>query len=77
MEKDCQLPQLPTDWLHRHISIKHEHGRMIGWEKGVGMQRALQMLNLPLVGMPYRAIDDVRNIAGIFAQIFEHIHIDE
>ncbi|WP_017814730.1 3'-5' exonuclease [Paenibacillus shenyangensis] len=73
LEQDCRLHQLPSDWLQQHISIKHQHGRMIGREKGIGMQRALQMMNLPFLGTPHRAIDDARNIAGIFTHIFEHI----
>ncbi|WP_331281309.1 hypothetical protein [Paenibacillus sp. UNC451MF] len=67
------MNKVNTIWLKNHISIKHQHGKMIGRERGVGMERALHMLKLPLEGTHHRGIDDARNIAKIFAKIFDNL----
>lgn len=73
LKKDCELHKINTAWLTNHISIKHQHGKLIGAEKGVGMERALKMLELPLEGTHHRGIDDARNIAKIFVKIFDQL----
>ncbi|MED1798398.1 3'-5' exonuclease [Brevibacillus porteri] len=70
---DCELHKTPTNWIRNHISIKHQHGKMIGTERGVGMEKALKMLNIPLDGTHHRGIDDARNIAKIFIKIFDKL----
>lgn len=73
LNKDCGLHKLNTDWLRNHISLKHQHGTMIGRDRGVGMERALQMLKVPLEGTHHRGIDDARNIAKIFIRLFDKL----
>lgn len=73
LKKDCDLHKINKDWLNNHISIKHQHGATFGHEKGVGMDRALQMLDLQLEGTHHRGIDDARNIAKIFIKIFDKL----
>ncbi|WP_334073548.1 MULTISPECIES: 3'-5' exonuclease [Paenibacillus] len=73
LKKDCELHRIDTEWLQKHISIKHQHGKMIGLEKGIGMQRALKMFNLPLDGTYHRGIDDAKNISKIFVRIFDQL----
>ena len=67
LKKDCQLHRVDTNWLINHISLKHQHGKkVIGKEKGVGMQAALNKAGLKLEGIHHRGIDDAKNIAQIF-----------
>lgn len=73
LQKDCTLHQIASEWTDNHISLKHQHGRMIGRERGVGMERALTMLKLPLEGTHHRGIDDAKNIAKIFVKIFDQL----
>ena len=73
LQKDCALHQIASEWTDNHISLKHQHGRMIGRERGVGMERALTMLKLPLEGTHHRGIDDAKNIAKIFVKIFDRL----
>jgi inhibitor of KinA sporulation pathway (predicted exonuclease) len=73
LKKDCELHKLDTEWLKKHISIKHQHGKIIGVEKGIGMERALKMLDLPLEGIHHRGIDDAKNIAKIFVKIYDQL----
>jgi inhibitor of KinA sporulation pathway (predicted exonuclease) len=61
---------LDTDWVKKHISIKHQHGKMIGVTRGIGMDAALKKLEIPLEGTHHRGIDDARNIAKIFQKIY-------
>ncbi|UIO43876.1 exonuclease domain-containing protein [Brevibacillus brevis] len=73
LKMDCELHNVPSSWIRHHISIKHQHGKMIGAERGVGMGKALQMLNIPLEGTHHRGMDDARNIAKIFVEIFDRL----
>jgi 3'-5' exoribonuclease 1 len=70
-KKDCELHNLDTKWLKKHISIKHQHGKMIGIEKGIGMNMALERENLTLEGTHHRGIDDAKNITKIFLKYFD------
>ena len=58
------------EWFHdEHINIKTEFA---GW-KGVrrcGMDKALEILRIPLVGTHHRGIDDARNTARIAQLMF-------
>ena len=66
-KKDCNLHGVDTKWLNNHISLKHQHGvKIMGIEKGVGMQKALSKAGLKLVGTHHRGIDDARSIAQLF-----------
>lgn len=87
-KSNCERHKLPTNWISKHISIKHQHGQMVvqqmketgesnskikRFERGVGMETALRMLNLSLDGTHHRGIDDARNIAKIFRAIFSQL----
>lgn len=71
LKNDCELHGLNSLWIKKHISIKYQHGKLIGVEKGVGMGEALKKLNIPLEGTHHRGIDDARNISKIFIKIFD------
>ncbi|MCI4671651.1 MAG: exonuclease domain-containing protein [Bacteroidia bacterium] len=65
-EKDCNYHDLDISWLKHHISIKHQHQRIKGLIKPLGMGHALKMDSFTLEGTHHRGIDDARNIAKIF-----------
>lgn len=65
-EKDCRLHGLRFDWVHRHISLKHQYTSIANVKKPVGMGKALRNENLTLEGTHHRGIDDARNISKIF-----------
>lgn len=64
--QDCELHELNTDWLHPHMSIKHQYAELNQLARPVGMAAALKREKLSLVGTHHRGIDDARNIARIF-----------
>jgi inhibitor of KinA sporulation pathway (predicted exonuclease) len=73
LKQDLARWRLPSDLVDNHISIKHQHGAMIGNKRGVGMATALKMLNIPLEGTHHRAISDAKNIGKIFVEIFPQL----
>lgn len=68
---DCLLHALDTEWLEKHISIKHQYADFTG-SKRMGMKRALKKEGFPLDGTHHRGIDDAKNIAKIFIKQFEN-----
>ncbi|MBO6516750.1 MAG: exonuclease domain-containing protein [Bacteroidia bacterium] len=76
-ELDCELHGLDTLWLAQHISLKHQHGKIKGLRRNLGMKRALAEEGLKLDGTHHRGIDDARNIAKIFLKNFDHWNISE
>jgi inhibitor of KinA sporulation pathway (predicted exonuclease) len=74
LKKNKHMYEIFADGIEGyHISIKHQHGAMIGNKRGVGMAKALEMLGIPLEGTHHRGIDDARNIGKIFEQIFPQL----
>ena len=67
--KDCELHNLESKWVKKHISIKHQFAKFKNI-KPLGMATALKMEGLTLEGTHHRGIDDARNIAKIFLQNF-------
>ena len=67
-ESDCELHGLDKSWLRPHISLKHQHGKLTGQKRALGMKRALEAEGLTLEGTHHRGIDDARNIAKIFVK---------
>ncbi len=75
MIKDCIRYGLNYNFIYNHISLKHQfHKVHIAHPvpaRGVGMDAALKMLNLPLTGRHHRGIDDAENIAKIFLKYYD------
>ena len=65
-EKDCKLHGLDTQWLERHISVKHQYAKIKALPKACGMARALSLEGMKLEGTHHRGIDDARNLSRIF-----------
>lgn len=62
-------------FLNNHISIKHQFGDIYNI-KPCGMDRALNILKIPLDGTHHRAIDDARNITKIFIKVFDKLKFE-
>ena len=67
---DSELHNINTDWLNRHISVKHQHQILTNLTKSVGLGRAIHLEDLEFEGTPHRGIDDARNITKIFLKYF-------
>lgn len=55
--------------LKNHRSLKHDFAKFRS--KRCGMEKALEILGIPLEGTHHRGIDDALNIAKIFKAVFE------
>lgn len=70
-QRDCKLHNLETDWIEKHISIKHQYAKIKGLNRGIGMTKALQKERIELSGTHHRGIDDARNITKIFKRYLD------
>ncbi len=67
--RDCVLNEVDTAWVLKHKSLK----TMYALKKKIkrcGMEKALEIENIPLDGIHHRGIDDARNITKIFLKYF-------
>ncbi len=70
-ESDCAIHNLDTEWLKKHISLKHQHGKINNLKRAVGMKRALEYDKMKIDGTHHRGIDDAKNITKIFIKYFD------
>lgn len=68
---DCEMYDLPTEWVNKHISLKHQFAKLYNLRKPCGMAKALKMLNISLKGTQHRGIDDALNITEIFKKLYD------
>ena len=64
-ERNCQLRKISYPFGTAHINAKSLFALQKRLEHEVGMERALEMLEMPLDGTHHRGKDDARNIAKI------------
>ncbi|NOQ72109.1 MAG: 3'-5' exonuclease [Crocinitomix sp.] len=70
-ETDCEVHGLNSDWVNKHISLKHQYGKFKKLKRAIGMKNALKLEGIKLDGTHHRGIDDARNIAKIFIKNFD------
>jgi len=66
-QKQCSRLHIQYPFGSRHINIKTLIALTMAWDTEVGMDEALNRLELPLVGTHHRAGDDAANIAQILS----------
>ena len=75
LEKDCERYKINSNFISNHISLKHQFHNVDKKHtistKGMGMTKALRILNIPLDGIHHRGIDDAKNIAKIFIKFYD------
>ncbi len=69
--EQCKKFGIDYPLSNKHINVKTKFTEIQHLKKGVGMARALQMLNIPLEGTHHRGIDDAKNIAKILNRILK------
>lgn len=70
-ERVCKALKVKYPFGRRHLNIKELFAQVYDIKKGPGMDRALEMMNLELVGTHHRGDDDAYNIARILAKMYE------
>lgn len=65
----CERENIEYPFSKAHINIKLLFALKYSLKKDVGMTKALSLLDIPLIGIHHRGIDDSRNIANILSRI--------
>lgn len=68
-ERQCQSRKVSYPFGTRHINVKSLFAIIHALPEEVGMDKALELLNLPLEGTHHRGGDDAWNIAGILSKL--------
>lgn len=67
--EQCEREDIKYPFAKAHINIKLLFALKYSLKREVGMDRALKLLGLPLIGTHHRGGDDSRNIAKILSRI--------
>jgi len=70
-EKQCQREKVSYPFTDSHTNMRVLFAWWKGLSRRVGMDRALEMLGVPLEGTHHRGVDDARNIAKIFIEFMK------
>ncbi|WMT42262.1 3'-5' exonuclease [Paenibacillus sp. D2_2] len=75
----CRYHNIPLDCLQNYNDIQLAFTRLHSPDhrQRFGLKRALDLLQLPFVGEPQRALNDAFNTAVIFTSIFPNINMVE
>lgn len=65
----CVRDNVEYPFSKAHINVKQLFALKYSLRKDVGMKKALKLLNIPLIGVHHRGIDDARNVAKILSEI--------
>ena len=68
-KRECERKGLDYPFGRRHINVKTLFALAHGLEKEVPMDKALEMLKVPLVGRHHDGMDDAYNVAGILCHV--------
>ena len=68
-ERQCKREGVKYPFGSRHINVKTLFAIVYGLQCEVGMAEALDILGIPLEGVPHRGGDDAWNIAAILSRI--------
>lgn len=78
--KECREHRMAIDWICNHNDIQQQYSKIAaGGEtyRQIGLQRALEQLQLEFEGSPHRAIDDAYNTARVFTACFDQIKLEQ
>lgn len=76
-ERQCQSRQISYPFGPTHINVKNFFAIVRALPDEVGMEKALELLNLPLEGTHHRGVDDAWNIAGILSELLLKTRISQ
>ncbi len=68
--QDCKFHHVDYPFTEKHINIKELFASNMGLRKGVGLGKALNLVNLKFQGTAHRGIDDARNMSRLAKFIF-------
>jgi len=72
LKEQCFKQRIRYPMTENHINIKVLLSETLNLNKGLGMKRALEKLNIPLDGRHHRGVDDANNSAKILRWILNN-----
>jgi inhibitor of KinA sporulation pathway (predicted exonuclease) len=75
IERQCRAIGIHHPFGPTHINIKNLLALTLGLKREVGLDKGLELLNMPLEGTHHRGVDDAWNIAAILAEILRRFRI--
>ena len=73
--RNCEGLGVPYPFGPRHLNVKSLLAMALGWDKELGMARALDALGFPLEGTHHRGVDDAWNIARLLGEVFRRTRV--
>jgi inhibitor of KinA sporulation pathway (predicted exonuclease) len=71
-KRQCESFRVAYPFNQRHINVKILFALIYELPQEVSMDRALEILNIPLEGTHHRGIDDANNIAKILSKLIKN-----
>lgn len=71
LQRQCEQRGVPYPFDRTHLNIKNLLAISLNLPYEVGLDRAVDLLHLPLEGTHHRGDDDAWNIAAVLAALFE------
>jgi inhibitor of KinA sporulation pathway (predicted exonuclease) len=71
LQRQCDQHGVPYPFGRTHLNIKNLLAISLNLPGEVGLERAVELLHLPLEGTHHRGDDDAWNIAAVLAALFE------
>jgi len=72
LKLECEIHDVESDWLDKHINVKNQYKEILKLRQAKGLAKALKAEGFEFTGTPHRAISDAQNLAKIFMR-----HVDE
>ena len=69
-EQDCEFHKVPYPFMGPHRNLKVEFSAALNVTKKFGLAGAIRCLGLEFEGTHHRGIDDARNIARVYREVF-------
>jgi 3'-5' exoribonuclease 1 len=65
---ECNLLELESDWLEKHINLKQQYMSYKRLNRPIGLKKAVEREGFEFTGIHHRGISDAENLAKIFAK---------
>ncbi len=76
---ECRALQLEYDWIRNYNDLQLQFSAIMKVEKHqhVGLQRAMELVELPFSGLHHRALDDAKNTASLFVKLADQYQLEK
>lgn len=78
--KQCREHETPIDWIKNYNDLQQMYSKLVAegdTYRQIGLQRALEQLQLVFEGSPHRALDDAHNTARVLISRFSDFKLEE